>query len=171
MCQGNSIACKPRDHLHDGPYRKASYEKYVHVPTSVEEDISNSTSSCSLEGIAVNIGGITLDKVTESPIATPSLATSSLSNILSLIGDEQCQNGQVWMDVDNKDSSCTSQHSEVQSGIQNVGATCVTLQVMDVQMKSPPVKQKVVGPMRFKSAERKGVVYFFSLTHIAMTYE
>ena len=154
------MACKPRDDIHDGPLKKSSCEEYVRVPTPLV-DISNSTSSCSLEGIGVNTS-ITMDKVTDSPVATPSLATSSLSNMLSFIEDEECHNGQVWMDVDNKDLACTTDHSEIHSEIQNVskdGPTCVTLQVIDMQTKCPPGKQKVVGPMRFKSAERKGVVF------------
>ena len=136
-------------------------EEYPCAPASLA-DSSDSASSHSLEGIRVCI---TMDKVTGSRIATPSLATSSvssLSNILSLIQDEQRgHNGQVWMDVDNMNLKCTSEYDEAQSEIQNVGkcgATCVTLQLLDVKTKCPPaVHQKVVGSARFRSAERKGV--------------
>ena len=115
-----------------------------------------------------------MDKVTGSRIATPSLATSSvssLSNILSLIQDEQRgHNGQVWMDVDNMNLKCTSEYDEVQSEIQSVGkcgATCITLQLLDVKTKChPAVHQKFVGSARFKSAERKGVVINNDAYHI-----
>jgi hypothetical protein len=124
-------------------------------------DISGSTSSDSLEGIGAH-ASTTVDNITESPIATPSLAASSISNIFSLIADEQCHNGQVWMDVDNNDLACTSEYNEVHSGVQNVkrdGAACVTLQAIEVKKKGP-AQQKFVGRARFKSAERKGVLFF-----------
>ena len=100
-----------------------------------------------------------VDEITESPVATPSLAASSISDILSLIANEQCHNGPVWMDVDN--SVCTSEYSDLQSGLQDDkrdGATCVTLQVIDVK-KKPHVQQKCLERTRFKSSEKKGIIY------------
>ncbi|CAB4002810.1 hormonally up-regulated neu tumor-associated kinase-like, partial [Paramuricea clavata] len=162
-CQGNAIARKPSDHIRHAnqevPLNETSCEEYVRAPASLV-DISGSTSSDSLDGIGGHASTM-VDNITESPIATPSLAASSISNILSLIGDEQCHNGQVWMDVDNNDLACTSEYNEVHSEIQNVerdGAACVTLQAIEVKKKGP-TQQKFVGRARFKSAERKGSAF------------
>lgn len=140
-------------------------EQYNAKPTCLA-DISNSGSSSSFHDIRGR--SVMVNEATEPPIATPSLATSSISNTLSLLADQQCHNGQVWTDVDQEDGRCTSENNEVQSGIQNCGrggAACVILQVMDINMRSHG-PQKAVGRARLKLPERKGVTDWNSLYFI-----
>ena len=133
---------------------EALCEEYVRAPASL------AASSCSISdelGLMKGHTSTIVNEMIESPVATPSLAASSISNILSLI-DEQCHNGQVWMDMSNNDLACTSKDSEVQTEMQNTdknNATCVTLQTVDMKKKCP-VQQTFAVRTRFKTAERKG---------------
>ena len=147
------------DIIQDVPLDEALCEEYVRGPASPTE------ISCSISGEFVGVieghASTFVNEITESPVATPSLEASSISNILSLI-DKQCDNGQVWMDTSNKDLSCTSEYSVVQTRMHNAGediATCATPQAVDTKKKCPVQQTVAARGTRFKSADRKGPVF------------
>ena len=158
-CQGHSIGCKQNTHVNDisqnVPLDETLCEEYVRAPASLAD--SSCSTSDEFMGLIKGHTSTNVNEMIDSPVATPSLAASSISNILSLI-DEQCHNGQVWTDMSNNDLACTSKYSEVQTQMQNTdknNSTCVTLQTVDMKKKCP-VQQTFAARTRFKTAERKG---------------
>ena len=151
------------DIIQDVPLDEVLCEEYVRGPASPTE-ISCSTSD-EFIGIIGGNASTFVNEITESPVATPSLEASSTSNILSLI-DKQCHNGQVWVDTSNKDLSCTSECSVVQTRMHNADediATCATPQAVDTKKKCPVQQTVSARGARFKSAGRKGPVFLIDL--------
>lgn len=136
-----------------------------HVPCLAKDGSSNSNISSADESEDIEDDTDTTgDKILESRNATPSLAASSTSNILSWMANDPCHNGQVWMNMDSKELVSYPAYNEVQSGRQDneqgtseVRPTSVTLQVMDIK-KRYPVQQRFNERAKRKSVRRKGAL-------------